>query len=374
MGHDGGRMMRVIGWGMLLLLTAMGSDVGAADKLKMLVVSSYHREYRWSQQTNTGFCDALLKLGYLDSQAQADEFTKTDTVESSTTIIKKLWMDTKRKSSKEETAEATRQITEAAKTFAPDLIFLGDDNAANYIGNNFLDTKIPIVFWGVNNTPLSYGLVDSVDHPGHNVTGVYQAGYYVESLQLLKTLVPEVETFAILSDNSETGLAHLKAVELLAREGALPIELVTSVATEDFAVWKRKALELQQQVDALFIAQYSALKDAEGRGVPAEDVARWHLANITIPETVGMRQFVEQGMLCGADDSAYNQGYEAVVIAHDILSQGASPSAYPPRAPKRGPLMVNVHRAKTLHVTLGPNLQVEEYIDQTVAAPQAAAQ
>lgn len=59
------------------------------------------------------------------------------------------------------------------------------------------------MFWGVNNTPLKYGLVDSVERPGHNVTGVVELGYYTETLQLLKMLVPSANTFAILSDESQ---------------------------------------------------------------------------------------------------------------------------------------------------------------------------
>ena len=362
--------MRSIGWGVLLLLIPMG-DVGAADKLKMLVVSSYHREYRWAQQTNTGFCKGLLEFGYLDNQAQADEYTKTDAVESSTAIIKKLWMDTKRKSRVEDMTAATRQITEAAEAFAPDLIFLGDDNAANYIGNHFLDTKIPVVFWGVNNTPVKYGLLDSAEHPGHNVTGVYQSGYYTESLKFLKTLVPKAQTFAILSDDTETGRSHLKAIEALARDGVLPLTLVESVATNKYEEWQQRALALQEQVDAFYVAQYTALKDANGQYIPAEEVAKWYLGHIRIPEATNMEQFVQHGLLSAANDSGENQGHEAVKIAHDILN-GAAPATYAARAPARGASMVNRRRAAVLGIVLTPEMGIEQYIEEAQALPDAA--
>lgn len=77
----------------------------------------------------------MLKFGYLDNPSQADEYTKHDYIESSTAIIKKVWMDTKRKSSKTEIEAAAMRITEDIKAFKPDLLLLGDDNAANYIGN-----------------------------------------------------------------------------------------------------------------------------------------------------------------------------------------------------------------------------------------------
>jgi putative tryptophan/tyrosine transport system substrate-binding protein len=350
---------------LFLCLASQGHGAAqlAQTKKKILVISSYHREYRWSQETAQGFCDAMLKYGYFDNSNQIAEFTKNDSIETSRVIVKKLWMDAKRKSSKSEMEEMSLRIYGIARQFDPDLIFLGDDDAVNYIGSKFLDAEVPIVFWGVNNTPVKYGLVATTSRPGHNVTGVYQSGYYAESLQLLKKIVPRARTFAIFSDDTSTGRSHYKAIEYLARKGTLPLKLVETVSTNDFELWKSKALELQKKVDAFFIAHYGGLKDREGSYVRPEVVSRWYGEHITIPEAVQQRQFVEEGMLCGADDSGYNQAFEAVIIAHDILSKGTHPSTYPPRTPKRGALMVNTKRAVALGITLTPEMGIDKYID-----------
>lgn len=367
-------LLTILRWSMVIvgMAASLGQPVvecEGAEKLRLLVVSSYHRDYLWSQDTQRGLCDALRELGYLDSPEQAAEFTAHDEVESSRAMIKKLWMDTKRKSSKAEMQAATLTIAEQAKAFRPHCLLLGDDNAANYIGNYFLDSEIPIVFWGVNNTPVKYGLVDSLERPGHNVTGVYQSGYYVESLQLLKRLAPRVKTVAVISDDSETGRAHYKAIELLARQGLLPLELIEIAATGEFEVWKQKALELQGKADALFVAQYAALKDANGVHVEDKEVARWYLSHITIPEsTLGF--FVEHGLLCAAEDSGYNQGVETVRMAHEILANNVSPATFPPRVPGRGPLMVNVKRAKMLGIALTPEMGIEQYVEEALALSQ----
>jgi ABC-type uncharacterized transport system substrate-binding protein len=175
--------------------------------------------------------------------------------------------------------------------------------------------------------------------------------------------VPNVRTFAVLSDATASSRSHDKELEYLARKGSLPLKLVETVSTNDFETWQGKARELQKKVDAFFIAQYSGLKDERGNYVPPEDVARWYGENITIPEAAEQRQFVEEGMLCGADDSGYNQAYEAVAIAHDILHKGALPATYPPRAPKRGALMVNTSRAAALGISLTPDMGIEEIIN-----------
>lgn len=351
---------------LLLLCFASGSaadpKAGSAKK-KIFVVSSYHREYAWPQMTNKGFCEALLKFGYFDTREQIEEFSRTDAIETSRIVMKKMWLDAKRKSKKSEIDIMSSRIYQAIREFKPDLLFLGDDEAVDSLGRRFLDTGMPVVFWGMNNTPIKYGLVDSQEKPGHNITGVYQSGYYAESLQLLKKLVPRAKTFAILSDDTATGRSHYKAIEYLAQQGALPLRLVETVATTDYEMWKKKATELQKKVDVFFIAAFAALKDTDGNYVPTPEVASWYVNHITIPEAVEMRHFVGMGMLCGADDSAYNQGYEAVVIGHDIFSKRANPATYPPRAPKRGALMVNTKRAKALGISLSPEIGIEEYID-----------
>ncbi len=333
-------------------------------KTKIMVVDSYHREYLWTHYTHDGFCSGMRKYGYFDNDDQLAEFKKNDYAESSKAVFQMLWLDTKREKSNDLIARNTMRTVGLIRNFHPDIIFLGDDNAANYIGNQFLDTGIPIVFWGVNNTPLKYGLIESMTRPGHNVSGVYQSMYFKENMKLLKTLAPKAKTFAILSDDSETGRSNAKSVEYLARKGELPLRLIETVGTDNFETWKERVLELQKKVDAFYIAQYASFKDKDGSYVTPEDAVRWYLTHSTVPEAMPERQFVEQGILCTADDSGYNQGFEAAVIGHDILAKGAEPATYPPRAPKRGPLIVNKQRAKMLGITLTKDMGIEEYVEE----------
>ena len=139
--------------------TGLMVTASADDKVRLLLVDSYHRDYLWCKYTHAGFAEALLKRGYLDTQEQIDELWKSDQVESSKAIVKVLWMDTKRKNSKPEMQQATMQLTEEVKAFRPALFFLAEDNAANYIGNQFLDAELPSVLWRINNTLAKYGLV-----------------------------------------------------------------------------------------------------------------------------------------------------------------------------------------------------------------------
>ncbi len=357
--------------GIFLLAMVWSAPVLAEGRTKLLLIDSFHREFLSSQFTHKGFAEGLRKFGYLDTQEQIDQLLKNDEVESSKAIVKILWMDTRRKSSRPEQQEAAIRLTEQAKAFKPNLLFLAEDNAANYIGNQFLDADLPVVLWGLNNTLVKYGLVDSEQHPGHNMTGVVEPEHFVESFQLLKAIVPSAKTFAVLVDESEAGRTSQKALEFLSREGKIPLQLVEMVSTNEFEVIKQKALELQDKVDA-FLVITTLSKDAQGNPVSDEELMRWYLTHIHKPDIAKNRRGVTQGLLCAAETSSYSQGFEAVRIAHDILANGAKPADYPAVKPNRGALLVNRERAKMLGIALTPEMGIEEYIEEAAALKEKA--
>ena len=354
----------LIGLGFLLVSSVYGEQ----QKKRIFVVSSYHRSYLWSQSTQKGLTEAMLNYGYLDNVQQADAFTKDDYVESSKTLIKKAWMDTKRRQSSQEIAETTARIIQSIEAFEPDLVLLGDDNAANYIGNQLLDRPIPVVFWGINGLPLKYGLVESMDNPGHNITGVWQAGYVEESLDLLKKLAPEVQRFAILACDSETSRPRVKQIRYLAREGKLPLELVGEVVTNSFSTFQTRVLELVPRVDAFFILNHDTFRDDQGNHVDMLDVGKWYLENVDKPEASPEAQFVREGMLASASDSGYNQSYKAFEMAFDILEQGLNPSRMRTVTPNQGPLIVNRLRAERLGISLDGKMDfIDEIVENSAA-------
>jgi len=358
------KCVSLIGSGLLFFSLAYAEQ----QKKKIFVVSSYHKSYLWSQSTQKGLTDAMLHYGYLDNIKQAKAFAKNDHVESSKAIIKKTWMDTKRKNSFNEIAKTTARIMQSIEAYKPDLVLLGDDNAANYIGNQLLDTAVPVVFWGINGLPLKYGLVESMDSPGHNITGVWQVGYPKESLELLKRLLPEAERFAILACDSETSRPRVKQIENLARKKMLPLELVDVVVTNSFSNFKFRILELIPKVDAFFILNHDTFMDDRGNHVDMLEVGKWYLENVKKPEVAPEPQFVREGMLATAGDSGYNQSYKAFEMAFDILEQGLNPSRMRTVAPPKGPLMVNRIRANMLGISLADKMDaIDAIVEDSIA-------
>ena len=360
-------------WGTLVFTLAVfcfsisSAALGAETKTRIFVVSSYHREYLWSQDTNQGLCAALKDFKFIDNDQQIAEYTKNDFLETEKIVLKKMWMDTKRKNKKDEIADTTVNVLNEIKAFHPDLVFLGDDNATNFIGAHLLNTGVPVVFWGVDFNPSAYGYLDSMEHPGHNVTGVYQSGYFKESLEALRKLFPTLTNFAILSDGSETGRAKSRVITKLAEEGRLPLGLVDQIATNSFSEWQDRALELQHKVAAFFIVNHGSLKDDTGSPVDSLKAGAWYLAHIKKPEASPEKQFVQEGMLLSVDDSGFKQAYEAGRMADEILHQKKSPAEIPVIAPAKGATIVNRQRAEMLGVNVSDKPFIEEYIDKSAA-------
>jgi len=352
---------------LVLALSITQVAYGAAQKTRIFVVSSYHPEYLWSQDTHRGVCRAMLDLAFLDNEEQVTNFTKNNYVESSKAVVKKAWMDTKRKTSRSDIAAVTARIVNEIEQFQPNLILLGDDNAANYIGNQYIDTDIPVVFWGVNGLPLKYGLLDSLKKPGHNVTGIYQAGYMKENILYIKKMVPTIKTLAILSDDSPTGRSKAKELEKLIAMEKLPIRLTKTVITNSLSKWKSEALKLQKEADAFFVLNHNTLKDDDGNPVDQLEVGAWYLRHIKKPDCAQEKQFAEEGILLVVDDSGFKQGYEAVKMAHQIIVEGKRPGNIPVRAPDRGPVIVNRQRAKMLGINTSNKAFVEQWIDSSLA-------
>ena len=348
-----------------------GTKQGMADSelIRIAIVSSYDKEYLWSQETNKGLTTALLQFGYLDNEVQAEEFTLNDYVVSSRVVIKKLWMNSKHKHSKEEIANNSARIIKEVDGFRPHIIMLGDDNATNYIGNHYIDSEVPVVFWGVNGNPLKYGLVDSIEKPGHNVTGIYQAGYLKDGVIWLRKLLPNINSMAVLSDDSPTGRTKAKELARLERLGQLPVDLVEIVITNSLESWRAKALELRNSVDAFFVLNHNTLEDKDGNSIDQLALGAWYLRNIRKPDISHERQFVVEGILCAVDDSGFKQGFEAANVVHRILDKGENPALIPVYAPERGAFIVNIARAKMLglaHLVVG-NPLVEEWIETALA-------
>lgn len=363
---------RVSFWGLsfwLLMPLVSATNViapptSAPQPFKLLIVDSYHPAYLWSQETHRGLGQRLLEIGWLQDIKQIEKIVTGQPFHTPKAQFKFAWMNTKQQYKLPDIARQTNQILQQIKTWQPDLVFLGDDNAANYIGSQLLDQAIPVVFWGVNGSPLKYALLDSEKKPGHNITGVYQQGYYGQTLQFLLEINPSLSTFAVLSDNSVISRAKTKKIKWLAHHKKLPLKLRQIVSTNDFGTWKKAALQMASQVDAVFLLNYQALHDDQNRSSNEGQAAHWFAHNIRLPNCSDEKQFVQTGVLLTVDDSGFLQGYAAGNLSYKILHEKKSPAILKAVTPPPGPRVLNKWRLKYLNLTIPPGTKIDQIINQ----------
>jgi putative ABC transport system substrate-binding protein len=209
-------------------------------------------------------------------------------------------------------------------------------------------TTIPIVF-SVGSDPVKLHLVDSLNHPGGNATGVYVIASELgpKRLQLIRELVPRAELIACIVDmSSVAGPAQAQAMQVAAKAMGQEI-IVLSAATEGeidraFAtVVERKAGAIVYGANLFFqVARKQLIALAAQHAIPAIYV--W-------PE------FVRSGGLISYSGSRSEAGTQIGDYASQIL-RGAKSSDLPVVQSSKFDLAINIKTAKALGLTISPSL------------------
>jgi putative ABC transport system substrate-binding protein len=149
--------------------------------------------------------------------------------------------------------------------------------------------RIPIVMAG-SAAPVELGLVNSLAHPGGNVTGIANspgAGFSAKLLQLLKEAAPKSSRVAVLIMSSNP----VEAASFNAMQDAAPALGVTVVR---FLVDSRAEIDLpglsQTHADALYVSP-NAINGAHLNAIVA------YAATNRLPAIFGEREWVEAGGL-----------------------------------------------------------------------------
>jgi putative tryptophan/tyrosine transport system substrate-binding protein len=207
---------------------------------------------------------------------------------------------------------------------------------------------IPIVFTTASD-PVARGLVDSLNRPGGNVTGVTSIGTELgpKQLELLHEVVPGANKIGLLVNpkNPRSADAMVQITRAAARRLGLEIAAVDAGTVEEielaFATFARQqvgAIVLGQ--DAFFLAR-------------REQVAALALRH-GMPTVSSTRSAAEAGALMsyGSIDSISRQ---AGVYVGRIL-HGASPGDLPIVQPTKFELVINLKTAKALGLEIAPLL------------------
>jgi putative tryptophan/tyrosine transport system substrate-binding protein len=208
-------------------------------------------------------------------------------------------------------------------------------------------TTIPIVF-AIGGDPIEQGVVASMNRPEGNVTGVnfYTSKLGSKRLQLLRELVPEASTIAVLI-NPGNQASELDSKDL--REAALAlgqhIMILPARSPEEIdAAFARMSNERAGAVvvsaDPLFSSRADQLVALA--------------AKYRIAASYFNRNFTARGGLISYADDRPDLLRQAAVYVSRIL-KGEKPAALPVLQPSKFQLVINVGTAKSLGLTVPPS-------------------
>ncbi len=315
---------------------------------KAVALFSYRQGWWGVEDENRGITEGLATMGY---------------VEGRNIDITRLYMNTK-------TVNKTAPQMEAASTHllaqieaeAPDILFIMDDDALRHVGAKLLDSSLPIVFGGINLlvTDPDYGwvtadrrapLADTMERPGHNITGVLERIAIASGFNLLHQILPQAESALFLSDKSQVSRQLLRSAGDKAALADLPLKIVKQIFTDSYEEMQQIVLDYQDRVDCIVMFLPWTFEDHQGRHVPQEKVVRWLLKNNRRPGIAYLDILAEEGFLCGVVVDMVQQGVHAGIMGGRILN-GAAPGDIPIVDPVANRIMINLARARPLNIDI----------------------
>jgi putative ABC transport system substrate-binding protein len=202
-------------------------------------------------------------------------------------------------------------------------------------------TEIPIVFSAVTD-PEAAGLVQSMDMPGGNITGVSDMAPIGDHIALIQEITPDVKTLGVLFNPGEANsVSSVAAVKEAA--GAAGIEVVEGPATKSADV-QQAARSLVGKVDAIYVPTDNTIVSALESAVGVANEAK-------LPLYAADTDSVARGALAAVGFNYFDVGVQTSVLVDQVL-KGEDPGAIPAIFATGTDLQVNKATAELIGVTL----------------------
>ena len=207
---------------------------------------------------------------------------------------------------------------------------------------------IPVIFAN-GSDPVHFGLVESLNRPGANMTGVsfFTATLEAKRLGLLFELVPTARTFGIMinptNDNAELQLKDIA-------QGGLKLSRPITIqkASNEREIEAAFETFAQQQANALLVAS-----DPYFFGEREKIVAL--AARYNLPAMYEWREFAQAGGLASYGTNLLDNYRMAGVYVGRIL-KGEKPANLPVVQATKFEFVINLKTAKTLRLEVSPTL------------------
>jgi ABC-type uncharacterized transport system substrate-binding protein len=243
-------------------------------------------------------------------------------------------------------AEKARRYAAELVALAPDVILAhGTSTIAPLLQ---VTRTVPIIF-PVAGDPVGAGLVDSLAHPGGNVTGFMTVEYSFAGkwLELLKQIAPGVTRAAVLRDASQgSGTGQFAVIQAMA----------PSLGVEVTPVNVRDASEIEHAVATFARSPNGGLIVTTGGGAAVHRHLIVTLATrYQLPAVFNGHHFTSLGGLMSYEPDYIDQ-YQRAAGYVDRILKGDKPGDLPVQAPTKYELVINLKTATMLGLTVPPTL------------------
>jgi putative ABC transport system substrate-binding protein len=195
--------------------------------------------------------------------------------------------------------------------------------------------------------PVGNGFVNSLAHPGENITGLSNVAPEIsgKQIEILKEIVPKLSRLVVLGMSNNPGNAlSLKETELTARSLGLQTTFLD--------------IRNSREVETAF--QVAATEHADATLVlNFPPVYRKHILELAakgrLPAICFESSFVDEGGLMSYGANLADLDRRAAIYVDKIL-KGAKPADLPVEQPTKFELVINLKTAKQIGLTIPPNV------------------
>jgi putative ABC transport system substrate-binding protein len=208
---------------------------------------------------------------------------------------------------------------------------------------------IPIVF-NIGSDPVAVGLVNSLSHPGKNVTGIamLQTAVTAKRFELLRELVPAARSIAFLVNPGNPGFANAETKEVQEAARVLGVDLLILNAGDPSEIDAAFTTIVRQQAGALLVGGDVFYISRTGQLVTL--AARHGVPTIY----AYLEQGAAGGLMCYGASLASTQ--RSIGIYTGRILKGEKPADLPVQQVTKLQLIINMKTANALGLTVPETL------------------
>lgn len=310
-------MAGVMTLGVLAGCSSEKSSSDDGDKMINIGVIQY-MQHESLDQAYEGFVDGLKEAGYEDGKNMKIDFQNASGEVSN-----------------------CQQICNVFESNNPSLVLAIATPAAQSAVNVFQETEVPVLFTAVTDA-VEAGLVESNEAPGKNVTGTLDMPSIAEQISVIKEVLPEAKTLAILYTSSEANSAiQAEEAEKEAKALGMDVVVATSSSSNDIP---QVISSVVGKADAIYLPSDNAFASAM-------TTVNSTAVDNQIPVFCAVSAMIEEGGIATKAVDYYELGKQTAAQAVRVLN-GEKASEIPVEMQKEFALVINETFAKSVGVTI----------------------